>query len=55
MLYMRGLFTKEANDEAEKLIYAKSNLLDASGGPSRGIKKIGKEAVVTLYELTKEG
>jgi hypothetical protein len=55
MLYMRGLFTKEANDEAEKLIYAKSNLLDASGGPSRGISKIGKEAVVTLYELTKEG
>jgi hypothetical protein len=55
MLYMRGLFTKEANDEAERLIYAKSNLLGADGSPIRGLTKIGKEAVVSLYELTKEG
>ena len=55
MLYLKGLFTKEANLEAEKLIYSKSNILNASGGGSRGITKIGKEAIMTLFELTKEG
>ena len=55
MLYMRGVFTKEANAEADKLIYAKSNLLGASGRPARGISLIGKEALVSLYELTKDG
>lgn len=55
MLYMRGLFTKEANDEAARLVKAKSNLLNASGGPARGIKHIGKEAVMSFYEFTKDG
>jgi len=55
MLYMRGVFTKEANAEAEKLIYAKSNILTANGSTSRGISKIGKDAIMALYELTKEG
>lgn len=55
MLYMRGVFTQEANIEADKLIYSKTNLLNASGGPSRAISKIGKEAAVAMYELTKEG
>jgi DNA-directed RNA polymerase beta' subunit len=54
MLYLKGLFTKEANAEAERLIYSKSNILNASGGGSRGITKIGKEAVLALFELTKE-
>ena len=54
MLYMRALFTKEANDEAEKLIWAKTNMLNAQGEPSRGLSKIGKECVLGLYELTKE-
>jgi len=53
MLYMRGVFTKEANAEAEKLIYAKSNILTVNGSSSRGISKIGKDAVMALYELTK--
>jgi len=52
-LYLRGVFTKEANDEAERLCFAKSNMLNASGGPSRGLAKIGKEAVMGLYEFTK--
>ena len=55
MLYMRGVFTKEANAEAEKLIFAKSNILTANGSTSRGIAKIGKDAIMALYELTKEG
>jgi hypothetical protein len=54
MFYMRGVFSKEANEEAAKLIFAKSNMLDASGGPARGIKHISKEALISLFELTKE-
>jgi hypothetical protein len=55
MLYMRGVFTKEANAEADKLIYSKSNMLTANGSSSRGLVKIGKDAVMAAYELTKEG
>jgi len=55
MVYMRGLFTKEANAEAEKIIKSKINFLDASGEPARGINAIGKEATIALFELTKEG
>lgn len=55
MLYMRGLFTKEANQEAAKLIKGKGNFLGASGEPTRGIGAIGKEASMALFELTKEG
>lgn len=55
MFYLRGVYTKEANQEASKLIFAKSNILEASGGPGRGLSKIGKEAVISLFELTKEG
>ena len=55
MLYMRGLFTKEANQEAKRIISAKSNILGASGEPTRGINAIGKEASIALFELTKEG
>jgi len=55
MLYMRGVFTKEANAEASKIIYSKSNFLDASGGPARGLNAIGKEATIALFELTKDG
>ena len=36
-------------------VYSKVNMLGASGRPSRGLALIGKEAVVALYELTKEG
>jgi hypothetical protein len=55
MLYMRGVFTKEANAEASKIIYSKANFLDASGGPARGLNAIGKEASIALFELTKDG
>lgn len=54
MLYMRSLFTQEANNEAEKLIYSKTNLFNAKGELSRGLSKIGKEAVIALYEFTKQ-
>ena len=51
---MRAVFTQEANDEAEKLIYAKTNMLNATGAVSRGLSKIGKDCVMGLYEMTKE-
>lgn len=54
MLYMRGVFTQEANAEAEKLIWAKTNMLNAKGEVARGLAKVGKEAVMGLYELTKD-
>jgi hypothetical protein len=54
VLYMRGVFTKEANAEADRLIYSKSNILTANGSSSRGISKIGRDAIIALYELTKD-
>ena len=47
---VRGVFTQEANIEAEKLIYSKKNLLDNSG---KNIRSLGKEAILGLYCLTK--
>ena len=52
--YLKSVFSKEANAEAEKLVYAKTNILGANGIASRGLSKIGREAGVTLYALTKD-
>lgn len=46
---LRGVYSVEANAEAERLIYAKTNLLDQSGTLSRSI---GNEAVQAIYTLT---
>ena len=46
---IRGVFTKEANLEAERLIMDKKNILDQMGKNSR---KIGNEAVQAIYTLT---
>lgn len=54
MLYMRAVFTQEANAEAERLIWNKTNMLRADGSLSRGLSNIGKECILGLYELTKE-
>lgn len=54
MMFFRCLFTKEANAEAEKWVWRKSNWFNASGELSRGITKIGKDCCVALYELTKD-
>lgn len=45
-----NVYTKEANIEADKLIHAKTNLLDQSGNNSR---KIGNEAILALSTLTR--
>jgi hypothetical protein len=55
MLYLRGVFTKEANAEADKMIYSKSNILTANGSTSRGLGKIARDAAIAAYELTKDG
>lgn len=54
MLQFRMLFTKEANDEAKKLIWKKTNFFDANGSLSRGLSKIGKDCSISLYSLTKD-
>lgn len=53
-VFLRGLFSLQANEEAEKLIMSKSNVLGADGTAIRGITKIGKDCTVSLYELTKD-
>jgi hypothetical protein len=45
-----GLFTQEANAEAEKLIAQPTNYCDGQGAFSR---KVANEAILTLYALTK--
>ena len=52
---MKPVFSKEANAEADRLIFAKSNFLTVQGKPVRSIAEIGKDAVMSLYEFTKEG
>lgn len=54
MVFIRGLFSLQANEEAEKIIKAKSNILGASGAPIRSLADIGKDLTVSLYELTKD-
>lgn len=44
------LFSKEANDDAERIMTSKSNLLTIDGKP---IRTIGNEGIQTLYTLTK--
>ena len=46
---LRGLFTKEANQEAERMIKSKTMILGQAGTNARGI---GNEAVLSLYTLT---
>jgi len=53
-VFLRGLFSIQANAEAEKIIKAKSNILGPNGTAIRGLTQIGKDCVVSLYELTKD-
>ena len=51
MISIRSLWTVESNQEAIKLINAKTNILNYTGNSTR---KIGNEAVQAIYSLTKE-
>lgn len=44
------LFSKEANEDAERIMVSKSNILTIDGG---SIRSIGNEGIQTLYTLTK--
>lgn len=44
------LFSKEANEEAERIMMNKTNLLTVDGG---SIRSIGNEGIQTLYTMTK--
>jgi hypothetical protein len=50
----RMVFSKEANSEADKLAFAKSNVLLAAGQPARSLSRIGKDCVIAIYEMTKD-
>nr|DAS02443.1 MAG TPA: RNA polymerase I subunit [Caudoviricetes sp.] len=45
------LFTQEANEEIERIMYSKKNYIDAKG---KLIRDCGKEATQTFYVLTKD-
>ena len=47
---VRGVYTEEANEEIEKHIYSKKNLLDLAG---KNIRISTKDAIQSLYELTR--
>jgi DNA-directed RNA polymerase beta' subunit len=48
---IRGVFTQEANEEAERLIKSPKNILNITG---KNIRKISNEGVQTLFNLTKD-
>ena len=50
-LFLRGVFTQEANQEAEDIINSKKYLLDGSGHANR---ETGNEFIQSMYTLTKE-
>lgn len=49
---IKVLWSNEANEEAEKFIYSKQNILNANGMSNK--RTIEAEAVQTLYVMTKE-
>ena len=53
-VFLRGLFSLEANEEAEQIITSKSNVIGPDGKITRSIASIGKDCTMSLYELTKD-
>lgn len=46
----KGIFSQEANEEAERIIFSKTNLITINGGI---IRTIGNEAIQTLFTMTR--
>ena len=46
----KGIFSQEANEEAEQKMMAKTNLITINGGI---IRSIGNEAIQTLFTMTR--
>jgi DNA-directed RNA polymerase beta' subunit len=51
MISLRGVYSQEANLEAEKIIYSKKHILDGTG---RNGRVMLKEAISAIYTLTKD-
>lgn len=51
---MRAIFSQEANNEVDKLVWSKTNMLGPTGKTTRALSEISKECVLGLYELTKD-
>lgn len=51
MVTIRGVFTQEALKEAEELMKSPKNILNIMGN---NIRLVEKEAIQTIYQLTKE-
>ena len=47
---LKGIFSQEANEEAEQKMMAKTNLITINGGI---IRSIGNEAIQTLFTMTR--
>ena len=47
---VKPVFSQEANEECERILHGKTNLLTVQG---KGTCKIGNEGVQTLYSMTK--
>ena len=47
---VKSVFTQEANEECERIINNKTNILTIEG---IGVRGIGNEAVQTLYTMTR--
>ena len=46
---VKPVFTQEANEECERIMLSKCNLLNIEG---KGIRSIGNEGIQTLYSMT---
>lgn len=46
---VKGIFTKEANEELDKVMRSNYNYIDAGG---KGIRKASNEAIQSMYNLT---
>ena len=54
VVFIKSIFSKEANAETDRLIFSKKNFFSASGELIRSLKSIGKDCILGLYEFTKE-
>jgi DNA-directed RNA polymerase beta' subunit len=48
---LHSIFSQEANEECEKIIFSKRNILNGNG---QNIRRIAKEAALTMYALTRD-
>ena len=50
-LSVKGIFSQEANEECDRIVNSKANILDINGS---NVRKSTNECIQTLYTLTKD-